>query len=77
MSFLWPSQTDPRRATSGQTEAICTQFYQHKFITSHTGDWKKAPVGLGLSLRSATALGEVGGINKNVGIGRQEKKLRL
>lgn len=34
LSFLWPSQTDPSRATSGQTEAICLQFYWCKFITS-------------------------------------------
>lgn len=44
---------------------------------SHRGNWKKAPVSFGLNLRSARALSEVGGINKNVSNGWQGKKLRL
>lgn len=40
LSFLWPSQTDPSRAISGQTEDICLQFYWCKFITSLKRDWK-------------------------------------
>lgn len=64
LSFLWPSQTDPRRATSGQTEAICVQFCKCKFITSHKGDCKRALVAFGLNLQSVSMLHEVEGLER-------------
>lgn len=64
LSFLWPSETDPRRATSGQTEAICVRFCKRKFITSHRGDCKRALMGFGLNFQSISTPCEMEGLGR-------------